>query len=83
MTVLTILSWRTRPPVLQPRRRMHVQVMREGKEPHQGVGYMDDGTMIVVEQGATDGGGRCGGTSILNRRGRMVFAKLKKDANGS
>jgi uncharacterized protein YacL len=73
-------------PVLQPGDEMHVQVMREGKEPHQGVGYMDDGTMIVVEQGRRLIGGAADVvvTSVLQTvAGRMVFAKLKKEAGGS
>ena len=38
-------------PVVLPGEEMRVQVVREGKEPHQGVAYLDDGTMIVIEQG--------------------------------
>ncbi|MBV8354153.1 MAG: hypothetical protein JO101_02450, partial [Candidatus Eremiobacteraeota bacterium] len=38
-------------PVVLPGEEMHVAIMREGKEPQQGVGYLDDGTMIVVENG--------------------------------
>ena len=30
---------------------IRVQIMKEGKEVHQGVAYLDDGTMIVVEDG--------------------------------
>ena len=30
---------------------LNVQIVREGKEPGQGVGYLDDGTMIVVDSG--------------------------------
>jgi len=73
-------------PVLQPGDEMHVQVMREGKEPHQGVGYMEDGTMIVVEQGRKLIGEAADVvvTSVLQTvAGRMVFAKLKKDATYS
>jgi uncharacterized protein YacL len=68
-------------PVLLPGEEMHVQIIRDGKEPHQGVGYLDDGTMIVVEQG-----GRLIGestdvvvTSVLQTAaGRMIFARIKK-----
>ena len=38
-------------PVALPGEGMQVQVMREGKEPGQGVAYLDDGTMVVVEGG--------------------------------
>ncbi|MDQ2992617.1 MAG: TRAM domain-containing protein [Candidatus Eremiobacteraeota bacterium] len=73
-------------PVLQPGDEMHVQVMREGKEPHQGVGYMEDGTMIVVEQGRKLIGDAAEVvvTSVLQTvAGRMIFARLKKETNVS
>jgi len=38
-------------PVLLPGEELRVAIIREGKEPNQGVGYLDDGTMIVVEHG--------------------------------
>lgn len=67
-------------PVVLPGEEMTVQVIKDGKEPGQGVGYLDDGTMIVV-----DGGRRHIGqtirvivTSVLQTTaGRMIFAKLK------
>lgn len=67
-------------PVVLPGEELHVQVIREGKEAHQGVGYLEDGTMIVVEQGrrligeATD----VVVTSVLQTvAGRLIFAKPK------
>jgi uncharacterized protein YacL len=67
-----------RPPVL-PGERARVRIGREGRERGQGVGYLDDGTMIVVE-----GAGSMLGdeievevTSVLqNDRGRTLFAKV-------
>ena len=38
-------------PVLLPGEELRVALIKEGKETHQGVGYLDDGTMIVVENG--------------------------------
>ncbi len=38
-------------PVVLPGEELHVAVIREGKEGHQGIGYLEDGTMIVVEHG--------------------------------
>ena len=38
-------------PVVIPGETMKVQVVRDGKEPGQGVAYLDDGTMIVIENG--------------------------------
>lgn len=73
-------------PVLQPGDEMHVDVMREGKEPHQGVGYMEDGTMIVVEQGRRLIGGSADVvvTSVLQTAaGRMIFARVKREIAAS
>lgn len=70
-------------PVFLPGEELHVQIIRDGKEPHQGVGYLDDGTMIVVENGrrligeAVD----VSVTSVLQTvAGRMIFARLKREA---
>jgi uncharacterized protein YacL len=38
-------------PVVLPGEEMTVTVVREGKEPEQGVAYLDDGTMVVIERG--------------------------------
>ena len=40
-------------PVVIPGEIMHVVVIKDGKEHNQGVAYLDDGTMIVVEGGET------------------------------
>src|SRR4030095_15183625 len=37
-------------PAVLPGETMQVQILREGKEPGQGVGFLDDGTMVVVDQ---------------------------------
>jgi len=67
-------------PVVLPGEELQVQVIKDGKEQGQGVAYLDDGTMIVV-----DGGRRFIGemvcvlvTSVLQTAaGRMIFAKPK------
>lgn len=72
-------------PIVLPGEEMVAQVIKEGKEASQGVAYLDDGTMIVVENGA-----RYVGltifvivTSILQTAaGRMVFARPKVDKRG-
>jgi len=67
-------------PVVLPGEELHVQIIRDGKEPHQGVGYLDDGTMIVVEQGRRLIGETTDVvvTSVLQTvAGRMIFAKPK------
>ena len=68
-------------PMLMAGEELTVQVVREGKEPGQGVAYLDDGTMIVV-----DGGRRFVGESVTavvttvlqTSAGRMIFTKLKE-----
>ena len=58
---------------------LRVRVTKEGKEPNQGVAYLDDGTMIVIENGKALLGGEADVTvtSVLQTSaGRMVFARL-------
>lgn len=67
-------------PVVLPGEEMLVQVMKEGKEPGQGVAYLDDGTMIVVDTGRRFMGQHLTVlvTSVLQTAaGRMIFAKPK------
>lgn len=67
-------------PVVLPGEEMLVQVMKEGKEPGQGVAYLDDGTMIVVDTGRRYMGQHITVlvTSVLQTAaGRMIFAKPK------
>ncbi|TDT51255.1 PIN/TRAM domain-containing protein [Fonticella tunisiensis] len=67
-------------PVVIPGEEMNLQIIKDGKESGQGVAYLDDGTMIVVE-----GGKKFVGeivdvtvTSVLQTAaGRMIFAKIK------
>jgi len=71
-------------PVVLPGEEMIVMVIKDGKETGQGVAYLDDGTMIVV-----DGGRKFIGdtitvvvTSVLQTAaGRMIFAKPKSAAD--
>lgn len=67
-------------PVVLPGEELSVQVIKDGKEYHQGVAYLDDGTMIVVEEGREYIGKRIDVlvTSVLQTSaGRMIFAKPK------
>jgi len=67
-------------PVVLPGEEMHVQVIKDGKEHNQGVAYLDDGTMIVVEDGRDYIGKHLDVlvTSVLQTSaGRMIFAKPK------
>ena len=67
-------------PVVIPGEEMVVQVIKDGKETGQGVAYLDDGTMIVVDGGKRHIGETIGVmvTSVLQTAaGRMIFAKPK------
>lgn len=69
-------------PVVLPGEEMVVQVIKEGKELGQGVGYLDDGTMIVIENGKRLMGEtvKVMVTSVLQTSaGRMIFAKPKEE----
>jgi len=61
---------------------IEIDVLREGKEPNQGVGYLDDGTMLIVEEGEAWIGKRLEVvvTSILQTSaGRLVFGKFRRE----
>lgn len=67
-------------PVVLPGEEMVVHVVKDGKEFGQGVAYLDDGTMIVVDGGKRHIGETVGVlvTSVLQTAaGRMIFAKPK------
>lgn len=76
---LNELAKALRPAVL-PGEVMSVSILKEGKEPGQGVGYLEDGTMIVVE-----GGQRYQGqtvetvvtSALQTSAGRMIFTRVK------
>ena len=69
-------------PAVIPGEQIFVQLVKSGKEEGQGVAYLEDGTMIVVENGS-----QCIGkeapviiTSVLQTSaGKMIFAKLERD----
>lgn len=66
-------------PVVLPGEHMMVKIIKRGEEHGQGVGYLDDGTMIVVEQGAQylSDQARVQVTSVLQTSaGRMIFGKI-------
>lgn len=66
-------------PAVLPDERMEVKIVKEGKEAYQGVGYLDDGTMIVVDGGRQHVGKSVSVivTSVLQTAaGRMIFTKI-------
>ncbi len=69
-------------PVVLPGENISLFVAKEGKEYNQGVAYLDDGTMVVVENGRRLIGKNVEVvvTSVLQTTaGRMIFAKLKEE----
>lgn len=72
-------------PAVLPGDGMVIFIAKEGKEKEQGVGYLDDGTMVVVEEGRRLVGKKVEATvtSVLQTSaGRMIFTKLK-EGNGA
>lgn len=66
-------------PRFQPGDVMQVKVLREGKEPNQGVAYLEDGTMVVIEDGSHHIGDQADVTvtsALQTSAGRMIFARL-------
>lgn len=71
-------------PVVLPGEELAVRVVQPGKERGQGVGYLADGTMIVVENGESVIGQEV--TTEVTRvfqtvAGKMIFATIKKNGN--
>jgi len=70
-------------PAMLPGEQMNVKILKEGKEHGQGIGYLDDGTMVVVDDAKKLLGKSVDVvvTSVLQTTsGRMIFAKLKEQA---
>jgi uncharacterized protein YacL len=71
--------------VVLPGELLKINVIQEGKEYGQGVGYMDDGTMVVVENGK-DVIGEYRDVTVTKvlqtAAGRMIFARVEEDRNG-
>jgi len=79
-------------PEVQPGDGLQLKIVREGKEPDQGVGYLEDGTMVVVEDARSRIGDRLAVTvtgALQTPTGRMVFARCNRsgekagDKNGT
>ncbi|MFO8068863.1 MAG: PIN/TRAM domain-containing protein [Alkalibacterium sp.] len=69
-------------PVVIPGEEMRVMVVKNGTERSQGVAYLDDGTMVVVEEGKNHMNEMLDvvvTSSLQTNAGRMIFAKLKTD----
>lgn len=72
--------------VVYPGESMHINVLKEGKEPGQGVGYLEDGTMVVVEDAQNELGNNLEVivTSVFQTAaGRMIFTRKIKEESSS
>lgn len=72
-------------PVFMPGEKLGVKIIKPGEEPGQGIGYLDDGTMVVVESGRDHIGDSVGilVTSMLQTSaGRMIFGRLEDASPG-
>jgi uncharacterized protein YacL len=73
-------------PVFLPGEHVEVRIVKPGEEEGQGVGYLDDGTMIVVEGGRSHVNQlvRISVTSVLQTSaGRMIFGRIEPPAQAS
>lgn len=69
-------------PIVLPGETLSILIAKEGKEDRQGIGYLDDGTMVVVDDARDSIGNKIdvSVTSVLQTpTGRMVFSKIKGD----
>jgi len=65
-------------PIYLPGDSLQLKIIKAGKEPEQGVGYLEDGTMVVVEEGEPYVGGELSvivTSALQTSAGRMIFAK--------
>jgi uncharacterized protein YacL len=70
-------------PAILPGEQMNIRILKEGKEYGQGIGYLDDGTMVVVDEAKKLLGKAVDVvvTSVLQTTsGRMIFGKLREQA---
>lgn len=68
-------------PVVIPGEEMDVRIIKEGNQSNQGLGYLDDGTMIVVEGGRKFIGQKVSSTVssvIQTSAGKMIFVKMNE-----
>ncbi|MGL6134465.1 MAG: TRAM domain-containing protein, partial [Prochlorococcaceae cyanobacterium] len=73
-------------PEVQPGDALQLKIVREGKEADQGVGYLEDGTMVVVEDARRRIGERLPVTvtgALQTPTGRMVFARCDRNHDRS
>ena len=70
-------------PIYLPGDNLELKILKQGKEPEQGIGYLEDGTMVVVESGSDRVGGEIQvivTSSLQTSAGRMIFAKPQSES---
>ena len=70
-------------PIYLPGDNLKLKILKQGKEPQQGIGYLEDGTMVVVEEGSDSVGGELQvivTSSLQTSAGRMIFAKPQSES---
>jgi uncharacterized protein YacL len=70
-------------PIYLPGDALELKILKEGKEASQGVGYLEDGTMVVVEEGSSHVGEQLlviVTSALQTSAGRMIFARPKVSA---
>lgn len=73
-------------PIVLPGEEIRVYVLKEGKEYNQGVAYLDDGTMVVIDNGRRYIGQTidvCVTSVLQTTAGRMIFSRLKEEAEAA
>ncbi len=73
-------------PVFLPGESLKIKIVKPGEGPGQGVGYLDDGTMVVVEQARNRVSQTVNITvtsALQTSAGRLVFAKLTEENSGN
>ncbi|HCF71467.1 MAG TPA: twitching motility protein PilT [Syntrophomonas sp.] len=71
--------------IVYPGETMHITIIKEGKEPGQGIGYLEDGTMVVVEDASSEINNdiEVTVTSVFQTAaGRMIFTRKIKEDSG-
>ncbi len=71
-------------PVVLPGEHMQVKIVKPGESHNQGVGYLDDGTMVVVEHGRGHIGDSVAvevTSTLQTSAGRMIFGRIMHDSN--
>ena len=67
-------------PIVLPGENMPIDILKEGKDENQGIGYMEDGTMVVVENGGSLLGKKAevSVTSVIQTAaGKMIFTRAQ------